>query len=190
MGEPRTGTLCEVGSSSLVVVDIQSRLTAVMPAKVLARLQRNVTLLLQAAQRLRVPVFASEQNPQGLGPLEPDIVKVLPEGSRRYAKTSFSLAADAAFRKDLEATGRRQVVLTGMEAHICILQTALELAAADYDLFVVADAVCSRHRESYETALARIRHAGVSVCDAESVVFEWLRDSRHEHFKPLQALIR
>jgi len=190
MRENRGAALCEAGNSVLVVVDIQSRLTAAMPAKVLARLQRNVTLLLQAAQRLRIPVFASEQNPQGLGPLEPDIVRLLPEGSKRYAKTAFSLAGDPEFPKDLKATGRRQVILTGMEAHICILQTALELEAAGYESFVVADAVCSRHRESYETALARIRQAGVTICDAESVLFEWLRDSRHEQFKPLQSLIR
>ena len=186
----RAAALCDAGGSALVVVDIQSRLTAAMPAKVLARLQRNVTLLLEAAQKLRVPVFASEQNPQGLGSLEPDIVKLLPEGSRRYAKTAFSLAADAGFLKELESSGRRQVILAGMEAHVCILQTALELQAAGYEVFVVADAICSRHRESYETALARIRQAGVIVNDAESVLFEWLRDSRHEQFKPLQSLIR
>lgn len=190
MGAKQAAALCDVGGSVLVIVDIQSRLTAAMPAKVLARLQRNVTLLIQAARQLKVPVFASEQNPQGLGPLEPDIVKLLPEGSRRFAKTAFSLTGDAAFLKELEATGRRQVILTGMEAHICILQTALELRAEGYEVFVVADAVCSRHRESYETALVRIRQAGVIVNDAESVLFEWLRDSRHEQFKPLQSLIR
>jgi isochorismate hydrolase len=177
-------------NSVLVIVDIQSRLTAAMPAKVLARLQRNVSMLLQAAQRLRIPVFASEQNPHGLGPLEPDIARLLPEGSKRHAKTSFSLAADPGFLEDLEATGRRQIILGGMEAHVCILQTALELETAGYQAFVVADAVCSRHRENYEPARARRRGAGVTVCDAESVLFEWLRDSRHAEFKPLQALIR
>jgi isochorismate hydrolase len=182
--------LCEAGNSALVIIDIQSRLTAAMPAKVLARLQRNATMLLQAAQRLRIPVFASQQNPDGLGPLEPDIVRLLPEGSRRYAKTAFSLAADAGFRGDLESSGRRQAILIGMEAHVCILQTAIELCAAGFQPFVVADAVCSRHRENYETALLRLRQKGVIVCDAESVLFEWLRDSRHEQFKPLQALIR
>jgi nicotinamidase-related amidase len=190
MPRDRIAALCEAGNSVLVVVDIQSRLTAVMPPKVLARLQRNVTMLLQTARKLGVPAFASEQNPQGLGSLEPDIVKLLPEGSRRYAKTAFSLAGDPGFAQDLGATGRRQVILTGMEAHICVLQTAIELGAAGYGVFVVADAVCSRHRENYETALARLRQAGVTVCDAESVLFEWLRDSRHEQFKPLQTLIR
>jgi nicotinamidase-related amidase len=189
MAPDRIAALCDARNSVLLIVDIQSRLTAVMPPKVLARLQRNVTMLLQAAQKLRIPVFASEQYPQGLGPLEQDIVRLLPEGSRRYSKTAFSLSGDPGFSRDLEAAGRRQVILTGMEAHICVLQTAIELGAAGYSVFVVADAICSRHRENYETALSRMRRAGVTVCDAESVVFEWLRDARHEQFKPLQALI-
>ena len=186
----RAPALCEAAKSVLVVMDIQSRLTAVMPAKVLARLQRNVTMLLQAAQRLEVPVVASEQNPKGLGPLEPEVARLLPAGSKRYTKTAFSLATDAGFLKDLEDSGRRQVVMTGLEAHICILQTAIELETAGFEVFVVADAVCSRHRENYETALFRLRDAGATVCDAESVLFEWVRDSRHEQFKALQTLIR
>jgi isochorismate hydrolase len=190
MGGKQIAALCEAGNSVLAIVDVQSRLTAAMPAKVLARLQRNVTMLLKGAALLRIPVFASEQYPQGLGPLEPDVLRLLPENSRRYAKTSFSLAADPGFLRDLQGSGRRQVILAGMEAHVCILQTALELEGAGYAVFVVADAVCSRHRENYEIALARLRRTGVVVCDAESVLFEWLRDARHEHFKALQVLIR
>jgi nicotinamidase-related amidase len=183
-------SLCQVDDSILLVIDVQTKLTAVMPPKVLARLQRNTGLLLQSAARLGVPVFASEQYPQGLGSLEADIQKLLPADTRRYEKTVFSLAAVPEFSKDLEASGRRQVVIAGMEAHVCVLQTAIELHNAGYRPFVVADAVCSRHRESYETALERLRQAGVIVSDAESVLFEWLRDSRSENFKALQQLIR
>lgn len=182
--------LCRVETSALLLIDIQPKLTAAMPAKVLARLQRNVSMLLQAADQLRVPVFASEQHPDGLGRTEPDLARLLPEGARTYAKTAFSLATHDDFRADLAASGRSQIILTGMEAHICVLQTAIELQAAGHDVYLVADAVCSRHRENYETALARLRRAGVVVCDAESVLFEWLRDARHPQFKPLQALVR
>ena len=174
----------------MAVIDVQVRLTATMPAKVLARLQRNMGLLLKAAATLGVPVFASEQYPKGLGSLEPDILRLLPASARRYEKTSFPLTEADGFLADLSASGRRQVVLTGMEAHVCILQTALRLMQEGFQPFVVADAVCSRQRESYETALERLRQAGVVVCDAESVVFEWMRDSRHEHFKAIQALVR
>ena len=92
--------------SALIIIDIQTRLTEAMPMKVLARLQRNTGLLLRAARELAVPVFASEQTPDGLGELEPDIVKLLPQGARRYQKTAFSLACVVVFMADLAASGK------------------------------------------------------------------------------------
>lgn len=179
-----------LNDSALVIIDIQTKLTAVMPMKVLARLQRNTGLLLRAARALGVPVLASEQYPEGLGALEPDIVRLLPEGARRYTKTTFSLAGVPEFMADLAASGKRQVVLCGMEAHICVLQTALDLVRAGYQVFLVSDGVCSRQRESYEIALARLRDGGSVITDAEAVLFEWLGDSRHPQFKSLQSLMR
>ena len=175
--------------SVLVIMDIQTRLTAAMPMKVLARLQRNTGLLLRAAKALGVPVFASEQYPEGLGELEPDVVKLLPEGSRRYQKTCFSLAGVEKFMADLAASGKRQVVLCGMEAHICVLQTALDLVRAGYETYLVSDGVCSRQRESYEIALARLRDGGTIITDAEAVLYEWLGDARHPQFKSLLSLV-
>ena len=182
--------LCNAADSVLVVVDMQVRLTAAMPAKVLARLQRNTGLLIRAAVQLQIPVFASEQYPAGLGGIEPEILKLLPVDARRYQKTGFSCALAGTFLDDLSQTGRRRAILIGMEAHVCILQTAMDLREQDWQVAVAADAVCSRHRENYETALARMRHAGVDICDSESIVFEWLRDAGHEQFKTLHALIR
>lgn len=182
--------LCEANDSQLVIMDIQTHLTATMPAKVLARLQRNTGLLLKAAGVLGVPVYATEQYPKGLGSTEPDIVELLPENTKRYEKTAFSCTGCEGFVTDVKEAGRKQILLTGMEAHICILQTAIELFNAGYQVFVVADAVCSRHRESYETALLRLRRAGITICDAESILFEWLKDAKNEHFKPIQALLK
>jgi len=176
--------------SVLIIMDIQTRLTATMPMKVLARLQRNTSLLLRAAKVLGVPVYASEQNPEGLGNLEPDVVKLLPEGSRRYQRTSFSLAGVEKFIEDLAASGKRQVVLCGMEAHICVLQTALDLMRAGYETYLVSDGVCSRQRESYEIALARLRDCGTIITDAEAVLYEWLGDARHPQFKTVLSLVR
>lgn len=183
-------SLCNAESSALIIIDIQTHLTAIMPAKVLARLQRNLGLLLNSAGLLNVPVLATEQYPQGLGNLEEDIVRMLPEGSGRYEKTSFSCTGSEDFCKDLQASDKKQIILAGMEAHVCVMQTALELKTMGYEVFIVADAICSRHRESYETALLRLRSAGIPILDAESVAFEWLRDSKHEHFKAIQAYLR
>lgn len=182
--------MVSLADSVLVVMDIQTRLTAAMPMKVLARLQRNTGLLLRGAKTLGVPVFASEQYPEGLGELEPDVVKLLPEGSRRYQKTSFSLAGVEKFMADLAASGKRQVVLCGMEAHICVLQTTLDLVRAGYETFLVSDGVCSRQRESYEIALARLRDGGTIITDAEAVLYEWVGDARHPHFKSLLSQVR
>lgn len=189
-GNYNPAILCSVDDSQLVIMDIQTHLTATMPAKVLARLQRNTGLLLKSAEILDVPVYATEQYPKGLGNTEPDIVKLLPESSKRYEKTAFSCTGCEGFLADLSNSKRKQIILTGMEAHICILQSAIELINAGYQIFVAADAVCSRHRESYETALLRLRQAGVIICDAESIIFEWLKDAKNEHFKPVQALLK
>jgi isochorismate hydrolase len=189
MTTKNTNMLCEPDKSALLVIDVQTHLTAIMPAKVLARLQRNMGLMLNAANLLDIPVFATEQYPAGLGNKE-EIANMLPKGSHKYEKTSFSCTGAENFNADLEATGRKQIIIAGMEAHICVIQTAIELVNDDYQVFVVADAICSRHRESYETALLRLRYSGVTVLDAESVIFEWMRDAKNEHFKALQTLLR
>ena len=182
--------LCDVSDSVLAVIDIQVRLTAAMPAKVLARLQRNMEMLMKSAAVLDVPVFASERSPAEVGAMEPDITALLPRSARRIEKTQFSLVDAKGFLEALRVSGRKQVILTGMEAHVCVQQTAVRLVQEGFQPFVVADAVCSRQRESYETALERMRQVGVTICDAESVLFEWLRDSRNPHFREIQDLMR
>lgn len=182
--------LCNTNNSLLVVIDIQTKLTSIMPMKVLARLQRNLGLLLRAASVLNIPVIATEQYPKGLGSLEPDIIKLLPENTTRLDKTCFSCAGSQEFNEALKESGRKQIIIVGMEAHVCILQTAMDLLDQDYSVFILADAICSRQRESYEIALHRMNNAGATICDSESVVFEWLADSKHEQFKSLSSLIR
>jgi nicotinamidase-related amidase len=182
--------LCDLRDASVLVVDIQTQLTAAMPVKVLARLQRNAGLLLKSAGLLQIPTYITEQYPQGLGSTESEILKLLPDGANVYEKTTFSAIGADGFLAKLEESGRKQVVLAGMEAHVCVLQSALELLERGYQVFVVADAVCSRQRESYETALLRLRQQDVVICDTESVVFEWLKDSKHAQFKSIQGLLK
>lgn len=173
--------LARAAESALVVIDMQERLAAVMPAR--ESVVRAAGILLEAAARLDIPVLVSEQYPKGLGATVPEVALKLPQGSTRIEKTSFSACAA------LPLT-RPQVVLAGMEAHVCVLQTALELAAAGREVFVVADAVCSRTEANYSNALARLQSAGIVVTNTESVIFEWLRDAAHEHFRAVSKLIR
>jgi isochorismate hydrolase len=182
--------LCNAGDNLLLVIDVQTRLTAAMPEKVINRLRRHIGMLLKAATLLPVPVVATAQYPQGLGPIEDGIAALLPAGSARFEKACFSCAALAPLAEHLRASGRRQVVLAGIEAHVCVLASALELRATGYEVFVVGDAICSRHRENYENALHRLRQQGVVVTDTESVLFEWLRGSTHPHFKELSRMIQ
>lgn len=182
--------LCRAAASQLVLVDIQEKLGAAMPAKVVNRVVLNTKLLLRTANLLGVPVSYSEQYPAGLGPTEPSVAESLPKAAKYFSKTAFSCAGAEGFLDHLSASGRPQVVLAGMEAHVCVLQTAIDLHRAGYQVHVVEDGVCSRKLENYQNALERLRQLGVTVTSTESVVFEWLENSKHEHFKAISQHVR
>jgi nicotinamidase-related amidase len=105
-------------------------------------------------------------------------------------KTGFSCCAADGFTASLQRLGRKQVILAGMESHVCVLQTALELKQLGFDIFVPEDAVCARSRRRSENALARLRQAGVVVTHCESGLFEWLRDAQHPQFKAVSKLVK
>ena len=181
--------LCDAADSVLVVIDIQERLAKAMPEKPLRRLVERTSMLIQAANLLGVPVLRTEQYPKGLGPTLSDIEQHL-HNDQKMEKTCFACSEASGFAQALQETRRRQVVLTGMESHVCVLQTALGLQAAGHQVFVVGDAVCSRHKANHKNALQRMAHSGVVISNSESVMFEWLRDSRHEQFKTISTLLR
>ncbi len=178
-------TLCDARHSQLVVIDIQERLAAAMKASVREQTVRHAGILQEAAIRLGIPVVRTEQYPQGLG----GTVAPLQGDGPTLEKTCFSCFAASGFADALDRQ-RRQIVLAGIETHVCVLQTALEMHDAGYRVFVVEDAVCSRHKRHHRNALARLRQAGVVVSNVESVLFEWLRDAAHPAFKAVSRLIR
>jgi hypothetical protein len=165
-------------------------LLAAMEESRQARLIRAAAVLGQAAALLGVPVLVTEQYPKGLGNTVGEISRVLPDDTRRFEKTCFSACGASDFLANLHSNQRSQVVLIGMETHVCILQTAFDLLAADFEVFVVEDGVCSRVDEHKANALERMARAGVTVTNLESVLFEWLGDAAHPHFKAISALIR
>jgi len=178
--------------STFVVVDIQSRLGEAMPAKVANRVILNSILLARSAAELGVPTLLTEQEPSLLGDTYSDIRAAVADGTRTFDKSAFSAARDEAFVNALGPSDgtRDQVVLVGMEAHVAVLQTAMDLACAGYRVVVIEDGVCSRRLENYQNALDRLRQNGVDVASAESVVFEWLRDQSHPAFKTIQTWLR
>jgi len=177
--------LCDQQKSVLVAVDLQERLLAAMPAMD-AVLQRSA-LLLHAARLLDVPLLSTTQYARGLGAIHPKLLEAIPAP---IDKTGFSCVRAPEFAAQLEVLRRPQVVLCGVEAHVCILQTAMDLLARGMTLFIVEDAVASRDPLNKRNALCRLRAAGAWITNSESVIFEWLRDARHDHFKALSGLLR
>lgn len=176
-------------TSTLMVIDIQERLTSSMPAGVRDRVIEQVSVLLTAAESLAIPVLLTEQYPKGLGPTEKALLNKLPNNTPVIEKTSFSLVKAESVIESLQQSGRKQVFLVGMETHICVLQTALDLLKQGYEVFVVEDAVSSRAKGNQFNALQRLRLAGAVITNVESLLFEWLGDAKHPAFKQLAKLI-
>jgi nicotinamidase-related amidase len=170
----------------LLVVDVQERL---MPSIAGIRpVLGRILLLIKAAKRLGVPVYATEHLPQSLGPLAVGVKTLIPDMSV-FTKRHFAATAEPGFDSVLD-DGRPQVVVCGTETHVCVLQTALGLLEAGKAPVVVADAVGSRDPVDKELGLARLRDAGVVVASAESVVFEWLEQAGTAEFRDILALIK
>ena len=181
--------LIDSSKSSLLIVDVQERLLPVMAQgnSVVARSK----ILLKAAKTLDVPIAVSEQYPKGLG----HTVEILNQeigNAPVFAKSAFSCWRDKALRKHLTAHhdgGRPQVIIAGIEAHVCVAQTAIDMAQAGFGVFVVADAVSSRAESSMALALSRMGQSGVEVINAEMAVFELLGKAGTPEFKALSVLI-
>ena len=181
---------CNGDDSTLLLIDLQTKLMSAMPRKVIDRLKKNSILLLKAASLLSIPVIVTRQYPNGLGPVDDEITEMLDENTLQYDKTCFSCADVDELVDTLKKNGRKQIILAGIEAHICVIQTALDLQSSGFRVFVVIDAVASRHRENYENAISRLQQAGIVCINTESVVFEWLQDASHQAFKTLSAMVR
>lgn len=182
--------LCHTEDSVLLIVDMQDRLSASMSKDELESVQANSIRLIDAANILGIPVLLTEQYPQGLGPTGAELAGRLPENTRAFEKTGFSCYAADGFSKKLNEYQRRQVILTGQEAHVCVLQTALELLNLNFQVFVVEDAIISRKTEHKLNALQRMRHHGITITNHESVLFEWLKDASHPDFKKISGMLR
>jgi nicotinamidase-related amidase len=170
-------------SSLLAVIDVQERLLAAMPEadRIVARCSR----LAEAARILGVQAVLTEQYPKGLGPTPPALAALLPPAA---AKMAFSCCGCGGFDAAL-APEISSVVLAGLETHICVAQTALDLLARGVGVFVAVDAVTSRHMTDHEVALRRLEGAGAVLTTTESVLFEWCRSAEHPQFQAIRRLV-
>jgi nicotinamidase-related amidase len=179
--------LIRAAQSQLLVVDVQERLAPSVPQA--ERIVARTRILLDAAGLVQVPVTVSEQYPKGLGATLPALAP-LPQGAVVLDKVAFSCWREPRLRRAIEAAKRPQVVLCGMETHVCVLQTAVDLREAGLDVFVVADAVGSRAEESRRLGLERMRDRGIDVVDSEMVVFEWAERAGTDLFRALVRLVK
>jgi nicotinamidase-related amidase len=179
--------LLESQRSILLVVDVQERLApAIAGAEALVE---RISTLLRAAVELDVPILATEQYSKGLGTTVAPLAGLLPPGSV-VEKIHFNAALEPGFVERVRGLDRPQVVVTGTEAHVCVLQTTLGLRAAGFDCFLVADAVGSRDPENRQFGMERMRANGVEIVTSEMVMFEWLRRGSTPAFKRVLPLIR
>ncbi len=179
--------LIDSSRSCLIVVDVQEKLAPAVSEGTSA--VANCAKLLEAAVALEVPRMITEQYPSGLGPTLAALTRLVP-AVEPVEKITFSCLGEPAFRERFRHLDRSQAVLCGMETHVCVLQTGLEMRAAGGEVFVVADACGSRDPANKAAALARLERAGAEVVTTEMVLFEWLRRAGTASFRKLLPLIK
>ncbi|MBN2308282.1 MAG: hydrolase [Candidatus Hydrogenedentes bacterium] len=171
----------------LTVIDFQERLLPKIHCA--GAIVRQAVRLIRFGRELGLPVLWTEQYPKGLGPTVAEVAGEL-AGMAPLEKTAFGCLGDAGFAAALEGTGRKQLLITGIETHVCVLQTALAAVAAGHEVFVPRDAVGSRTVSEYEAGLERMARAGAEIVTAEMAMFEVLREAGTPEFKRVLPLLK
>ena len=182
---PRSPELMSIGDTALLVVDVQERLiTAIRDHQ---RVVWNVRRLVDGARLLGVPAYVTEQYPQGLGATVAELAERLPAA---FSKLTFSCGGCAEVVAELAARGVGKILACGIEAHVCVQQTVLDLLAASWRVYVAVDAVGSRFEMDSRTALRRMESAGATLTTTEAALFEWCRVAGTPEFKQISQLVR
>jgi nicotinamidase-related amidase len=173
--------------SAALVIDIQERLYPFIFEN--DKLTRNMTMLIEGLKIIGVPIFVTEQYVKGLGPtIEP--VALLLATHPRIEKMSFSCCDEPRVMEGIAVTGKENIILAGIESHVCVLQTAIDLKRNGYQPIVVEDCVSSRRENDKRMAIERMRHEGVIITTVESILFELLRYSGTEQFRGVSRLVK
>jgi len=184
---PRHKTILNRKNTGLLVIDIQQRINAVMKFRV--RVVKNTVKLIEGFNILNVPIFITEQYRKGLGPTEKQILDALTKPAI-VEKINFSCCAAIPFMKQLRSKNIKQVVVCGIETHVCVLQTCLDLLAEGFQVYLVTDAISSRRRLDHQTAIDRMQNAGVIFTTTETALFELLEQAGTPEFKQISQLVK
>jgi len=179
--------ILDITHAALVVVDLQEAFRSAIPE--FPQVASRAAMAVRGFQILNVPVIVTEQYPKGLGRTAEEILFSLPDDYEPIEKISFSSCVDS-FLGKLNEAGTKQVVLCGLETHICVNQTAHDLLANGFEVHVLTDAVGSRYSQDREAGLSKMLQSGVTPATVEMSLFELMRDARHEQFKEIQSLIK
>jgi nicotinamidase-related amidase len=179
--------MLDVNNTALIIVDIQGNLSQAMYQK--ESLFENLHKIIRGAQVLGIPIVLTEQNPEKLGKTRSEIADLLP-GISGLPKLAFSCCGDPGFVKELKKLDRRQVLIAGIETHVCVYQTALDLIASGFEAQVISDAVSSRTPENKDVGMQRMRDEGVKLSSAEMVLFELLRVAEGPKFKEILKIVK
>ncbi len=173
----------------LVVVDVQDVLMKQMNQGVAEKVIRNIRILLTFAKKMAIPVLITEQYPKGLGPTVSEIKMEL-GSTLPIEKVSFSCGGVETFNEKINQTGRKQVILSGIETHVCVLQTADDLIQTGHEVHAVADAICSRRRLDWEIGLRWMEKKGAVISTTEIIAFQLLKEAGTEEFKALSKWLK
>lgn len=186
---PHTNML-EERLAALVVVDVQEKMLAAIGSAAPGGIIDKIRRLVGTAEILGLPIIYTEQYPQGLGPTDAGLKSCLAAATGPIVKTTCSCWRDEKFRAALQRTDRQQVIVAGLETHVCIQQTVMDLIRVDYQVFVPADAIGSRFQSDMSVSLERMRNCGAEISSTESLIFELIERCDHPKFREVLKLIK
>ena len=179
--------MLNINKTALVIIDVQEKLSRVMCEK--EKLFENLQKLIKGVKLLNIPVMVTEQNPNGLGLTVPDIAPLL-VGIKPITKFSFSCCSEELFMRGIEYLKRKQILLAGIETHVCVYQTAIDLIEAGYEVHTVIDCVSSRTLENKNLALDKMKSEGSKLTSVEIALFELLRTAKSPLFKEMSQIVK
>ncbi len=174
--------------SLLLIIDIQEKL--VRACKDSETILKKTSIIGEAAKILSIPVMVTEQYPQGLGATVEVLKEALGNNAHYIEKTNFSALKEDGFLEKLNSLGKKQIIIGGIETHICVYQTCAALLNEGYEVYVAKDVTSSRNEYEYNTGLELMKSDGAKLTCVETVLFEWLGGSKHPNFKEVQKLIK
>ncbi len=176
--------------SLVLIVDIQEKLTKMLDEEICEQIVEKSKKITAAAKVLGINTIVTEQYPNGLGQTIQEIKDILGENYFPFEKTAFNALLENGFLSTIKSYNKKQIVICGIESHICVLQTAVALIKEGFEVYVVRDICASRKKSEFKCAMELLRQCGAKICSLEIVLFAWLKGAKNPNFKDVQALIK